>query len=118
MKYTAKVIALAAMVSSSAAWAGVTPEALVGTWRSAQAVDTDVVITQTDKGLVLSEVHQNFHGGSRVENEPVTLAGNRVDIGTWNFVYDEGTRSLVTLIRPPSTYVSYQRVAPAARTTP
>lgn len=109
-KLAVALLAGAGVMGSVSAWADVTADDLVGTWKSPQALDTYLVVTQTPRGLVMSEVHQNFHGGSRVENEPITLAKNRVAIGTWSFQYNAASKALVTLIAPPSTYVAFVRV--------
>lgn len=104
------LLACAGAMASVSAWADVTADELVGTWKSPQSLDTYLVVTQTPKGLFMSEVHQNYHGGSRVENEPITLSRDRVDIGTWSLHYDEASKALVSLITPPNTYVIFARV--------
>lgn len=116
VKLEIALLAFAGAVVSMSAWAGVTADELVGTWRSPQSLDTYLVVTQTPNGLVMSEVHQNYHGGSRVENEPITLNNDRVDVGTWSLHYDNANKTLVSLIVPPSTYVVFSRVQQPAGT--
>ncbi|KVV07332.1 hypothetical protein [Burkholderia ubonensis] len=116
MKVATALLACVGTVTSMSAWAGVTAEELVGTWKSPQSLDTYLVVTQTPNGLVMSEVHQNYHGGSRVENEPITLHNNRLDIGTWSMRYDDVNKTLVSLITPPSTFVIFSRTPQPAGT--
>lgn len=110
MKIAGALLATFSATASVPAWANVTAGELVGTWRSPQTVDTYLIITQTPKGLVMSEVHQNFHGADRVESEDIKIDKDRVDVGTWYFRYDETTKMLVTLIVPAHQVVAFARV--------
>lgn len=76
---------------------GDTGQELIGTWKSPQAVDTYLRISNSPAGLVVTEVHQNVFGGGQTENRPATFdaAKGMLKVGTTVFHFDQGSQLLV-----------------------
>ncbi|CAE6821158.1 hypothetical protein R70006_06203 [Paraburkholderia domus] len=94
------VLACACASMSVSAMAADPAEKFLGNWRSPQVLDTWLKISETPKGLFVSEVHQNFFGGARVESKPATVSGDKLEVGTVAYHLDEVSGYLIYFMGP------------------